>query len=157
MTKYHPELLWAQRTDEVYLTINVPDLKDETIKLEENLLNFEAKGPDGREYAFSLEFYEPINPETSKRSVNARSISMVLDKKEHDKEFWPRLQKSSQKIPFLKTDFSKWVDEDEEEEAPGNFDLPQNMDFSQFASAMGGGGMMPPMGEEEDSDEEAEQ
>lgn len=33
-------------------------------------------------------------------------------------EFWPRLLKDAKKVHYLKTDFDKWVDEDEQEEAP---------------------------------------
>jgi hypothetical protein len=43
---------------------------------------------------------------------------MVLRKKELKEEFWPRLLKNAQKVHFLKTDFDKWVDEDEQDEAP---------------------------------------
>jgi hypothetical protein len=41
-----------------------------------------------------------------------------LRKKELKEEFWPRLLKDNKKVHFLKTDFDKWVDEDEQDEAP---------------------------------------
>lgn len=44
------------------------------------------------------------------------------------------------KNAFLKTDFSKWVDEDEQDEAPA--DVPDDMDMG----GMGGMGGMPGMG-----------
>lgn len=50
---------------------------------------------------------------------------MKLRKKELDEAYWPRLLKESKKVHFLKTDFDKWVDEDEQNEAAeedfGNF------------------------------------
>ena len=55
---------------------------------------------------------------------------MKLQKKELKEEYWPRLLKDSKKLHFLKTDFDKWVDEDEQNEAAEE-------DFSQF----GGMGM----------------
>lgn len=50
---------------------------------------------------------------------------MKLQKKELKDEYWPRLLKENKKLHFLKTDFDKWVDEDEQNEAPEE-------DFSQF-------------------------
>lgn len=60
---------------------------------------------------------------------------MKLQKKELKLEYWPRLLKENKRLHFLKTDFDKWVDEDEQNEAPEE-------DFSQF----GGMGGMPGMG-----------
>lgn len=66
-----------------------------------------------------------------------------MKKKESDQTWWPRLVKGSKNPFFVKTDFSRWKDEDEEDEdAKGN---PFDMDFSQFSNiggAMGGAGAM---------------
>ena len=57
----------------------------------------------------------------------------MLRKKELGEEYWPRLLKDKAKMHFLKTDFDKWVDEDEQDAVPED--------------AMGGGaGGMPDMG-----------
>ena len=32
-------------------------------------------------------------------------------------EYWPRLTKDKKKLAYVKTDFSKWVDEDEQDGA----------------------------------------
>jgi hypothetical protein len=56
-----------------------------------------------------------------------------------DKPFWPRLTKQSQKLNFVKIDFSKWVDEDESE--PSSGPGANGMDFSQFGDMGGMGGM----------------
>jgi hypothetical protein len=50
---------------------------------------------------------------------------MKLRKKDLKEDYWPRLLKDAAKVQFLKTDFDKWVDEDEQNEAPEE-------DFSQF-------------------------
>ena len=39
----------------------------------------------------------------------------MLRKKELKEEYWPRLTKDKSKLHFLKTDFDKWVDEDEQD------------------------------------------
>lgn len=43
---------------------------------------------------------------------------MSIVKKDKQYEYWPRLTKEKVKNAFLKTDFSKWVDEDEQDGAP---------------------------------------
>jgi hypothetical protein len=41
----------------------------------------------------------------------------MLCKAEKGSEYWPRITKEKLKTPFLKTDFSRWVDEDEQDGA----------------------------------------
>jgi prostaglandin-E synthase len=52
-------------------------------------------------------------------------LSFVIQKKEQDEAYWPRLLKASGKPHFLKTDFARWKDEDDEEEegAGKDFDM----------------------------------
>lgn len=47
-------------------------------------------------------------------------------------EYWPRLTKDKKKQPWIKTDFERWVDEDEQD---AQEDLDQGM------GGMPGGGM----------------
>ncbi len=65
-----------------------------------------------------------------------------MRKKELKEEYWPRLTKEKVRNAFLKTDFSKWVDEDEQE---GVEVETEDMDPMGGMDAMGGGGM-PGMG-----------
>lgn len=71
-----------------------------------------------RTYHVELEFYAEVDPKESKINHSAKNIEMILRKKELKEEFWPRLLKDAKKVHFLKTDFDKWVDEDEQNEAP---------------------------------------
>lgn len=64
---------------------------------------------------------------------------MVLRKKQLKEEYWPRLLKDNKKLHFLKTDFDKWVDEDEQDAMPED-DLGG-------MPGMGGMGGMPGMGD----------
>jgi hypothetical protein len=161
----HPEVLWAQRQDVLYVTIQLSDLAEEKINLSETTLKFEATNGEGKPYAVDLEFYHEVDPEVSgmvlyksavpqtltrsvqksKQAKTGRSFAFIIQKKEAG-DYWPRLLKNSQKPHWLKTDFAKWKEEDEVEEDV-NTDNPfgNNMDFG----AMGGmGGMegMPGMG-----------
>lgn len=60
----HPEVLWAQRSDKIYLTVALPDAKNVSVKCEpQGLFSFSAMGKQGEEFDFSLELYGAINPE----------------------------------------------------------------------------------------------
>jgi len=141
-----PEVLWAQRSNKteaaknfIYLTITVPDIQPSNLKLDLQAQSLTFAGHSDslkRSYHLALEFYAEIDPKESKINHTAKNIEMVLRKKELKEEFWPRLLKDAKKVHFLKTDFDKWVDEDEQDEAPED-DL----------GSMGGMGGMPGMGD----------
>ncbi|KAL4068421.1 HSP20-like chaperone [Scleroderma yunnanense] len=146
----HPEVLWAQRssaTDEeknvIYLTVNIPDIDESTLdyQLTPSGINLKATaGSTKTDYAFSLDFFEEIVPEKSTSRLTTRSFVATLRKKEVKAEYWPRLTKV--KTPFVRTDFSKWVDEDEQDGGGGGF----NDDDIDGMGGMSGMGGMPGMG-----------
>ncbi|KAJ1649251.1 p23 chaperone protein wos2, partial [Dispira simplex] len=72
-TTFHPEVLWAQRTNEIYLTINLPDATITTLDIQPTTVKFEGVSKD-KKYAFELELHAAVNPETSKKANTARSI-----------------------------------------------------------------------------------
>ncbi|KAJ2986192.1 hypothetical protein NUW58_g5143 [Xylaria curta] len=138
-------LLWAQRSSEtdpeknvIYLTISVPDVPKENLKLDLKPTGLTFHGHSEtlkRTYHLDISFYAEIDVENSKTHHTARNVEIKLRKKDLKEEYWPRLLKDSAKVQFVKTDFDKWVDEDEQNEAPED-------DLSQF----GGMGGMPGMG-----------
>ncbi|KAI0809533.1 HSP20-like chaperone [Xylaria sp. FL0064] len=146
MSQVTPEVLWAQRSSStdpeknfIYLTISVPDVPKENLKLDLQPTSLTFHGHSEtlkRTYHLELSFYAEIDPAESKINHTARNVEMKLRKKELKEEYWPRLLKDAAKVQFLKTDFDKWVDEDEQNEAPED-------DFSQFGGGMGG---LPGMG-----------
>ncbi|KAF1915148.1 HSP20-like chaperone, partial [Ampelomyces quisqualis] len=119
---------WAQRSSSsdpeknyVYLTIVAADVPESDLKLDLKDASLSFKGASTSKkvtYAIDLDFYAEIDPKESKISHSGRDVSLVLRKKDLKEEFWPRLLKDSKKVHFLKTDFDKWVDEDEQDEAP---------------------------------------
>ncbi|CAN1223545.1 Co-chaperone protein p23-1 [Linum perenne] len=121
----HPILKWAQRSDRIFITVELPDAKDVKLKLEpEGRFAFSAI-KDGAAYDVDLELFDKVNVEESKYNIGVRSIVYVIKKAEN--KWWTRLIKQEGKAPvFLKVDWDKWVDEDEENDAM-NFD---DMDFS---------------------------
>ncbi|KAJ0168132.1 Protein wos2 [Colletotrichum tanaceti] len=144
-TTLTPEVLWAQRSSTsdasknfVYVTITVPDVPASNLKLDLKPTGLSFSGHSDslkRSYAVDLEFYAEIDPAESKVIHTGKNVELKLQKKELKEEYWPRLLKEAKKVHFLKTDFDKWVDEDEQDEATEE-------DFSQF----GGMGGMPGMG-----------
>lgn len=121
-------VLWAQRSNAteaaknfIYLTISVPDVQASKLKLDLKPTSLSFAGHSDslkRDYQLALDFYAEIDPAESKINHTAKNIEIVLRKKELKEEFWPRLLKDAKKVHFLKTDFDKWVDEDEQDEAP---------------------------------------
>ncbi|KAL1314299.1 hypothetical protein HN51_041090 [Arachis hypogaea] len=112
---HHPEVLWAQRSDKVYLTVALPDAKDVSVKCEPHgLFTFSASGAQGESYSFTLELYGPIAPERCRTKAGLRNILCYVQKAE--KGWWKRLLKSEEKpAPYLKVDWHRWCDEDDEE------------------------------------------
>ncbi|KAB5512229.1 hypothetical protein DKX38_029257 [Salix brachista] len=137
----HPEVLWAQKSDKVYLTIALPDAKDISVKCEgEGLFCFSAVGVQGESFDFSMELFGNIVPE--KKNVNdgffLKLLALVLEEgsktkaglrnimcsiQKEEKLWWKRLLKSEEKpAPYIKVDWNKWCDEDDEESASDTSD-----------------------------------
>lgn len=116
-----PVVLWAQRADKLFLTIELEDCKEPEIKLEKDKLYFSGKSDsiqqnaDHCQHEVTIEFYKPINVDDSKYSVRARYTEFVIIK-EDTNCWWPRLLKDSAKQHWLKIDFPKWKDEDDSED-----------------------------------------
>ena len=110
-------MTWAQRSsaseaekNHVFLTISVPDVAKDKIKLDIQpaSLTFQGYSETKRAtYAVTLEFYAEIDPAASKTNHTPRDVELVLQKKELNEAYWPRLLKDKAKVHFLKTDFDK--------------------------------------------------
>ena len=106
----------------------MPDVPASNLKLDLKPTGLTFSGHSDslkRTYHLELEFYAEIDPAESKINHTSRDVEMKLRKKVLDEAYWPRLLKESKKVHFLKTDFDKWVDEDEQNEAEAE-------DFSNF-------------------------
>ncbi|KAK4618012.1 hypothetical protein CLAFUW4_12084 [Fulvia fulva] len=176
-----PEVTWAQRSSKteaeknhVYVSINVPDVDPKKIKLDvqPGYLSFQGYSESKKaDYAVKLEFFKEIDPSASKTNHSPRAIEFVLQKKDLEEEFWPRLLKDKAKVHYLKTDFDKWVDEDEQDVVADDDDYMSRMggmggmggdggfggiDFSKLGGAGGGMPGMEGMGGEDDDDDDAD-
>ncbi|PSS00023.1 HSP20-like chaperone protein [Actinidia chinensis var. chinensis] len=136
----HPTVKWAQRSDKLSITIELPDAKDVKLKLEpEGKFFFSAtSGVDNVPYELDMDLYDKVDVNESKASVGLRNICYLIKKAES--KSWSRLLKQEGKPPvFLKVDWDKWVDEDEGQDSKSG----AGMDFGDFDFSklnMGGGG-----------------
>ncbi|KAK4574750.1 p23 chaperone protein wos2 [Recurvomyces mirabilis] len=161
----------------------VPDVdpKKITLDLKPESLTFKGYSNSKKaEYALELTFFKEIDPSKSKINHTPRDVELVLQKKELGEEYWPRLLKDKAKVHFLKTDFDKWVDEDEQDAAGEDDDYMSKMggmggaggmggmggdggfggiDFSKLGGGAGMGGMpgMGGMGDMDEDDDDAEE
>lgn len=153
----HPLVKWAQRSDKLFITIELPDAKNVKLNLDPGgKFSFSAtSGADNTLYELDFYLYDKVDVNESKASTTTRHIMYVV--KKADSKWWSRLLKQEGKPPvFLKVDWDKWVDEDEEK--PGG-----DLDFGDFDLSnlnMGGpedfdtGGVGEDEDDESDTDEE---
>lgn len=161
------------------LTINVPNMPPDTkcdltpghMHFESDVKAEQSKGIVGNKFVFDLDFFEEIDVENSKKHLTAKCLYLVLRKAKSQEEYWPRLTKEKVRLHNVKTDFDKWVDEDEQTAEPedfggmgGGFDPSMlagaggaggmgGMDLQQMMAQMGGGaGGMPDLGDEDDDE-----
>ncbi|KAK6464361.1 HSP20-like chaperone [Scheffersomyces coipomensis] len=163
-TTVTPNVLWAQRSSEsdesknvLYVTIEVLDPTNIKLDLTSTHLKLTADSQDNsNHYNLDIEFFDEVDPEKSHKNTESGShIYLVIRKKTAQEEFWPRLTKQKLKYHYIKTDFDKWVDEDEQNEVPEQEDETANMmnfggpggpgapgglDFSQLMAGAGGAG-----------------
>ncbi|KAF6142605.1 hypothetical protein GIB67_015091, partial [Kingdonia uniflora] len=141
----HPEIKWAQREDKVYLTVLLSDAKNTKVNLEpEGVFSFSGSAGSGDNlYEVKLNLFDKVNVEESKINTGLRSIFCVIEKAE--KGWWKKLLRGDEKTPhYVKVDWDKWVDEDEDTGPAADMDTG-GMDFSKFGGMEGMGGM-PGMG-----------
>ena len=73
-----------------------------------------------KNYQFELELFAEVVKEESRWNTKGRNIILVLFKKEKEEEYWPRITKEKIKNPHIQIDWSKWIDEDEEDAKNAN-------------------------------------
>jgi len=128
----NPTVLWAQRDDYIWITVDLSNAENIVVDLKEESLSFRCDA-DGKDYAFNLRFFKPIVKEDSK-FLQHRLIDFCLKKAEASE--WDRLTEEKTKYSWLKVDWTKWEDSDAEQE-PSGFDMSNMGGFGDFG--MGGG------------------
>jgi len=109
-----PIVLWAERADTLFLTVEVADAAGVKAEIGGQRIAFTASSKDGKAYAFELQLAGGVEEAGSKVAVTPRCVALVVQKTTPG-PFWGKLTQG--KAPhFVKVDWSKYKDEDEEEE-----------------------------------------
>ncbi|KAK4434146.1 Co-chaperone protein p23-1 [Sesamum alatum] len=151
----HPLVKWAQRSDKLFITVELPDAKNVKLNLDpEGKFFFSAtSGADNTPYEIDIDLYDKVDANESKASFTSRNICYLVKKAEN--KWWSRLLKQEGKPPvFVKVDWDKWVDEDEQDDKPGG-----DMDFGDFDFSklnMGGAGDFDADAADADEDDSSE-
>lgn len=126
---------WAQRShaeiaekNVLYLTISVKDADSPSFKLTSSSIHYHSEA-HGTTYDLNLDLFADIDPENSHYSHGPQGTTAVIRKAKAQDEYWPRLTKEKTKYFFIKTDFDKWVDEDEQDLDESGADLGGADDF----------------------------
>ena len=131
-----PHIMWAQRKDKVLITVEQANMKDIKISIPEPSRVVLTGTSEGVNYKLDLKLFGEVDKENSHWVLETRNILLNLKKKESG-PYWARLTEEKLKADWLKVDWGRYVDEDEEEESNkggdfGNFD-PSMM--NQFADS----------------------
>ncbi|CAF3598852.1 unnamed protein product [Rotaria sordida] len=115
----HPPIHWGQTLHNVSLRVGLTDVKYPKIDINESSIKFQATGCSGSRgeqlYSFEIELYNKIDAKTSSYRINDREINVNLKKNTTDTNNpWPRLTKTSAKLPWLKADFDKMTFSEDE-------------------------------------------
>lgn len=113
------------------------DITDASLDLKAKSTTYEE------EYDLHIDFFKEIDASSVRQTTTGSHIFLVLVKKDLDEEYWPRLTKDKIKYRNIRTDFDRWVDEDEQDEQVEE-DL-SNMGGLGDMAGMGGMGGMPDM------------
>lgn len=113
-----------------------------------------SKGLPEKQWECTLEFFDEVDPDHTKQEpYTGRDLLLIIRKKNLRAEYWPRLTKERLNRNWIKTDFTRWADEDEQEEIAGEIEtgdgdmvggmgggMPGGMDMASLMGGMGGGG-----------------
>lgn len=121
---------WAQRSDCLFLTVDLHGVTSETVEFGQQELHFKGES-EGKYFEANLHFFHPIDPEGCKWKTHPLGVEIFVKKKKDDtgKEkgklsgFWPHLlkEKALEKINTVTIDWNHYVDSDEEDEKETGF------------------------------------
>jgi len=126
--KKFPYLSWRQKSDNVYITINVIHTKTPSIIFSDK--NSKYSGSDGYFfYEFEIELYEEVFSNQCQINKQNRYITLILKKKRND--VWKRLIKENKRVNWIQTDWNYYKEDNqnsEEEEHIQNISSEQNIE-----------------------------
>lgn len=116
-----PEFRWAQRKGDVYITMNVANVRPEetTARItDDGHIYWRGYGGvqgDEREYVLDIRLFKPIKMAESSIKLSSRLVYFNIRKAESG-PFWDRLLADESRNVHCKIDWDAWKDEDEEDD-----------------------------------------
>jgi len=141
----NPEVKWSELDDRVFITFEIQDVKSPDISIlnkdGNGLVTFRGKTEAGQEYSCDLSLSGPVKEDGNKIARTDRHVSLMVLKEQEGR--WGRLVQG--KAPtFVKVDWDRWVDSDEEEEGGdmggSGFDMSQFDNFKNWGDDAGDAG-----------------
>ncbi|KAJ8944687.1 hypothetical protein NQ318_015895 [Aromia moschata] len=102
MTVLSPFVYWAQNESNVFIKVDLKDVK------------FQSKGSGAqgfKDYEFFIDFHSEIDENKNNLKLTDHKVDVTLTKIQ--KGWWPRLTSHPQKPAWLKIDFDRWQSEDD--------------------------------------------
>jgi len=113
-----PVVLWAQRADRVFVSIQLDEVTEEKVSVDQSTLSFSGKSK-GLSYSLCLELNDSIKPDECKQRKGGREYFFELKKVKCEK--WPRLIKDTKRCQNIRCDFSRYQDSDDSDEEIGAY------------------------------------
>jgi len=128
-TAYTAPVKWAQRSECLFITIDLHDVSNETVSFTETTLHFRGES-EGKYFETNLELFRSIDPAGCKWKTHPLGVEIYVKKlgarkKKKGKKsgFWPHLlkDKALEKLSTVTVDWNHYIDSDEEEEKDTGF------------------------------------
>ena len=129
----NPEILWSQDKQNIYLTLEIPNVKNQNIDILENRIKFNGENVEG-EWGIDMELWGKIMVDDSTWAVKQRLVEITLRKDTNI--YWNKLSKD--RYLNLRIDWNKWdmVEEDEEEDNMSYEDMNLMNNFRDFTKTL---------------------
>ena len=150
-----PKLTWAQDKKQLFVTVDLRDIKEDNCQLEKNKLLVDVVNKEDVHFKHEFVLQSEIDKEKISKELTARNLKITITKIEEG--YWEHLLDTINKKLFknlVQIDWNLWKDEDEEDSEPADMGgMPPGMDMSQMMGGMPPGmdmsqmmGGMPPGG-----------
>lgn len=101
----NPEILWAQNTNKVFVTINIQSIRNEWVDITEQKIHFRGENKENK-YDLSIDLLHEVDILKNSWISNDKRVFITLEKK--NKLSWVKL--STTKYNNLKIDWNRWED-----------------------------------------------
>ena len=128
-----PYMLWGQNDTHIFLSIKVDTPKNVELTFNSQNLILETDSYDSH-YSLNLPLKNEVIVEDCQYNSKPQKIECILKKKET--ELWNNLTINQQYKHYIKIDWDKWTELNDEEEVDTSNPGGMDMDFSKFMSQM---------------------